>query len=227
MQLADDELDADRAEELAGELSEDARDKLAALALAGELLAERADSDAQADDLADSIMDAIEQGELPELDDRDLPEPTMTASEQDDEVPESGVRGESDEPAREIGRAAAPRSAAPANDNGRRIFALAAMAAAVAAGLFLWGRSDPGPEVATPRRPPATAAPAPAPMPAPTQVAELEPEPNEAVPTDQPGVEVAAVDFGESSGAVFYVEGAADEPQTTVVWVTDEVGDDE
>jgi len=195
MQLADGELDVAREDELTKELSDDARDKLAALALTGELIAEEAHEDTRADGLAELIMAKIERDELPELEARDLPKFKMS-------VP----------------------SGAPANDNARRIFVLAAMAAAVAAGLMVWGRADPGTEVATQRREPTPMAASPSPSP--SQVAALEPVVDDSVPVGEPGVEVAAVDFGESSGAVFYIDGAPNEPRTTVVWVTDESGDD-
>ncbi|MEM9694174.1 MAG: hypothetical protein AAGA56_16615 [Myxococcota bacterium] len=124
--------------------------------------------------------------------------------------------------------AGAAQSAAPtpvvggsttaANDNARLIFALAAGAAAMAGGLFLWGSNPADDEVAT--RPPRRAPPvayasqdaAPSAPPAEAVIGRAPPE------ADESGaVEVASVDFGSHSGSVF---GVGDD-STVVVWVTD------
>jgi hypothetical protein len=90
-----------------------------------------------------------------------------------------------------------PRSTAPANDtSGRRYLGIAAICAAAAVALLVWGRAaDP---------------------PVPTPVAAPEGE-------DVHGVEVSAVDFGARTGAVLYVPtGSSPSGTTTVVWLSDD-----
>jgi hypothetical protein len=96
---------------------------------------------------------------------------------------------------------------AVANDNGRRFFFVAAALVAVAAASLLWLRPAPGP-VATPQSPSAAVAP---------PEADLE-----------HGVEVASVDFGSATGAVFYVpNGTSPSDTTTVVWLSDDADGEE
>ncbi|AUX36496.1 MULTISPECIES: anti-sigma factor [Sorangium] len=117
-------------------------------------------------------------------------------------------------------RARARLQGSPANDNARGIFALTALAVAAAAAMMVWGRTDvEAPSAAlTATAPSAELAPPPAapthePVAAPTAEGEIE-----------PGVEIAAVDFGARMGSIFYVprEAAASGPTTTVVWLSDE-----
>jgi hypothetical protein len=116
--------------------------------------------------------------------------------------------------------AGAPR-AKPANDNSRGIYALAAVAVAAAAGLMLWGRMDTSSEAT--ERPVAAMSATPEQLPAPPspKTAEATPSPDA---EDEPGVEVAAVDFGARMGTIFYVPtgAAASNATTTVVWLNDD-----
>ena len=120
---------------------------------------------------------------------------------------------------------------AAANDNGRRIWAFAVVAAAVAAGVLVWGRLDPlgsmhdGGAIAKVSPEPQNEPPSSALITAPT--AELAIAPNAATPSgDDVGAHVSAVDFGARAGAVFYLP--SDEPEdprgsgTTVIWVNDD-----
>jgi hypothetical protein len=115
----------------------------------------------------------------------------------------------------------APRAKA-ANDNARGIFAIAAIAVAAAAGLFIWGRMDTSsgtsehPIAAMTSTPEQLPAP-----PAPVKAAEATPS---ADAEDEHGVEVAAVDFGARMGTIFYVPtgSAASNATTTVVWLNDD-----
>jgi anti-sigma factor RsiW len=101
------------------------------------------------------------------------------------------------------------RSARASNDNARGFMVLAVAAMAAAAGLLFWGR--------TPAPPVAGMVPRDAPTALTVQVP-LEPEGDV-----QHGVEVAAVDFGARTGAVFYVPtGLTASSTTTVVWLSDD-----
>lgn len=219
-------LDGELEEALSAEVEqllqqdEQAGGKLAALSLLGELLRESADRQVGADGIADAVMASVE----------------AEAGEGDDA---SGV--DDDDLAPVLPLPVRPRDklpvspAAPANDNSRSIFMLAAVAAAIAAGFFLWGRADTGSELAvTSANPPVATEP----MQPALSVAALEPsqaapaapqpEPEEA----GPGVEVASVDFGSLTGSVFYVSGKSgddnrDATTTAVLWVTDDAGEDQ
>lgn len=130
---------------------------------------------------------------------------------------------------------AAPPAARPANDNGRLIYGMALAAAAAAAALFFWGKSGPSESeihagLARPGTVATDVAPALDPSDDPRRAA---PEPLPSVealradPVDDEsryGVEVASVDFGQRSGAIYYVptDGAATAAVTTVVWLSDE-----
>ena len=96
------------------------------------------------------------------------------------------------------------------NSNPRAgLLAVAAVAVAAAAGLLFWGRTVP------PADSPVAGLEAPAPL---TVQAPLEPEGDV-----RHGVEVAAVDFGARTGAVFYVPtGLSASSTTTVVWLSDD-----
>jgi anti-sigma factor RsiW len=108
------------------------------------------------------------------------------------------------------------RPARPANQNA--LWAVAVVAVAAAAGLLVWARgttSPVGPVASGPTAP---------------LSAQSDGRPmgrDAAVRLDSGGVvhgvEVAAVDFGAHSGAVFYVPtGSADSATTTVVWLSDD-----
>ncbi|WP_437481185.1 zf-HC2 domain-containing protein [Sorangium sp. So ce1014] len=108
----------------------------------------------------------------------------------------------------------------PANDNARGIFALTALAVAAAAAMMVWGRTGaeaPSAELTAPAPSVVLAPPAAAPAHEPAAVPSAEGE-------IEPGVEVAAVDFGARMGTIFYVprEAAASGPTTTVVWLSDD-----
>jgi hypothetical protein len=115
------------------------------------------------------------------------------------------------------------RNKPPANDNSRRIFALAAVAVAAAAGLMIWSRMDAtSPQVGHDPVAISTTSHQHGPTP-----------PSTAEPTangeDELGVEVAAVDFGARMGTIFYVpmEETASNVTTTVVWLNDDDSDDD
>jgi len=220
MRYLDGELEEAQSAEIEQLLQQDeqAAGKLAALSLLGELLRESADRQVGADGIADAVMAAVE-AEACESD----------GGSCEDEV---GLAPVVPLPLR-------PRDklpVSPANDNSRNIFTLAAVAAAIAAGFFLWGRADTGSELAvTSTNPPVATQPA---QPAlslaalePSQAAAPavpQPEPEEA----GPGVEVASVDFGSLTGSVFYVSGKSgdddrDATTTAVLWVTDDAGEDQ
>jgi hypothetical protein len=188
MAYHDGELDDARAREVEDFLADDslaaddARAKLAGLALVGAMMREQIDGDARADAVADEVMAALDGdidaklGKRPKLD-----------------------------------------GAPPANDNAGRLYMLAVAAAAVAAGLFVWGKTAPDETVALDRTGPTSIA-IEAPPPAPSidgERASASSDEDEAL-----GVEIAAVDFGSQSGSVFYVPGGA-RGATAVVWVTD------
>jgi hypothetical protein len=139
------------------------------------------------------------------------------------------------------GGAARPRQGgsvapgAPANDNARLIFGLAFAAAAAAAAVFVWGRAgDPADELEARRSPPAESAAPPLADPRLAAGASAKRPGDPAAPgagaEARYGVEVASVDFGQRSGAIYYVpagadataEGAAAAAVTTVVWLADE-----
>lgn len=119
---------------------------------------------------------------------------------------------------------------AAANDNGRFILGLAGVAAAAAAALFFWGRApESGPVAQSTAADTAEVATAASPKPAVTVAEKAAPlkNPVAAVLEDErpPPVEVASVDFGKRTGAIYYMAGDTKETQgetTTVVWVADE-----
>jgi hypothetical protein len=128
----------------------------------------------------------------------------------------------------------ATTSRTPANDNSRAIFGFAIAAAAAAAAVFFWGKTGDDP-VTTGADPVAMTAPPDAPGPS-GERPPLEPPPllgdladvAKTDPADEPryGVEVATVDFGARSGAIYYVPGIEDAAGkaavTTVVWLNDD-----
>jgi len=210
MRYLDGELEQSARERLAGAIDadEEARAKLVGLELVGDLVRDAVATETRADGLAAAVMAQLDL----EAGDGEVAPTALT-----DAVPGAHVGG---------GSAASHTHsslARPANDNARLIYGVAALAAAVAAGMFLWARAEPGAPTAHLRRP------------APTALAEAEPptasavrpgagtQPAEAVDDDEAaGVEIAAVDFGAQSGTVFYVSGGRSAAgSTAVVWVTD------
>lgn len=164
---------------------------------------------------------------------------------------EAGAGGEAPASPRSVGRAptqtrptldgaaSSRRSVAPApaNDNARLIFGLALGAAAAAAALFVWGRGgDVDPAVQATRAPIVETAgvpDAPSAMAAAPGTAGPSPSASGGLVADEPryGVEVASVDFGQRSGAIYYVPadgvapgdpGVAAAAVTTVVWLSDD-----
>ncbi|MFT3767077.1 MAG: hypothetical protein QM820_16390 [Minicystis sp.] len=179
----------------------DARRKLLAMGIVSDVvrdcaLGAAADS---AGDIADLVMGAIE---------------VEARSEAKQEVAVMAP------PPAEKKAAAVPPRRKPANDNARGMWMVAAIAAAAAAGLLLWSRGlsqSTGNGVAS-GRPPVPSITAPAPH---DDVAKAEGP--KADGDDDHGVEVAAVDFGARTGAVFYVSrDSAASGTTTVVWLSDD-----
>lgn len=209
MLWADGELGEGRAREVEAYVLRDAssRAKIVGLDVVGAAIRERTPS-ALADGIADAVMARVERGGANGIG-RD------GAAKKGANGVELGSGQAS--ATRRLAPGAAPQQ--PANDNNaRRIFALAAIAAVAAAGLMIWGRLDAEPHRAQIQVPPsAEVAPAPSPRPAPQA---------SAAPSDErePGVEVAAVNFGARMGTIFYIPTGSSEnsPTTTVVWLSDE-----
>ncbi|MDI1481941.1 hypothetical protein [Polyangium sp. y55x31] len=216
MMYVDGELEGERLREVRLALSRDSvlRSKVAALSLTSSIVRENAESDI---DLADGIMARIAADKSTTHDARDAaPAPLDAPVERKDAEVKPLLRPG-------LGKTAA--KSAPSNDNSRGIFALAAVAVAAAAGLMIWGRMDvgtPHPQgapvaaVTTPAELPA--APAPTPSEAPRAASDADDGDAE------PGVAVAAVDFGAKIGTIFYVptEAATSNHTTTVVWLADD-----
>jgi anti-sigma factor RsiW len=213
MCFLDGELDEARSREVATALATDAelRAKLAGLRLGGELLREHVDGDARADGVASAVMTSLEaeaNGGAKVVDGR-------FGAQRSKRRLGSFIRSE------------------PANDNPRGVLLMAALAAAVAVGLFVWSRaglrdlpvSHGGPDHRVAAPPTALAWQPGASAAEPKWLSPATSEP--VVADDQPAaaVQVAAVDFGSHSGTVFYVSTGSTEASTTtaVVWVTDEV----
>jgi hypothetical protein len=208
----DGELDEARQDEIAAMLdgAPELRAKVAGLTLTGELLREPIDGDERAAGIADGVMARLEA------------EPEAEPGGELVHAPFGAKR-----------RLGSFIRSAPANENARSVFVMAALAAAVAVGLFFWSRAGlrdlpvshggadrplPVPPTAVAWQPGASAA----------EPKWLSPGPVEPVGKDDEAaaaVEVAAVDFGSHSGTVFYVSTGPTESSTTtaVVWVTDEV----
>jgi len=172
-----------------------AQQKLASLVAVGDVLradAERAEAgltDARVDGIADAVMASLEEN----------------------------VREASEPAPQPTWRHRAPLESAPANDNARSIFAVAGLAAAAAAALFVWGRGETADLDLV--KAPAPEAPLVAEMSAGLAVpAPATSEPSGVAPGET-GVEVASVEFGSEEGSVFYVPG--DGAATAVVWIND------
>lgn len=201
MQYADGELDPASESEILKRLegSAVAQRKLASIVAIGSFVRASTENDSRGDGIAASVMAAI-------ADDHrvDSEEPSKPRF---DRLPRDDARR-------------------PANDNSRGIFAIAGIAAAAAAALFVWSKDVPVDDEL------ASAAPVPeAPLmtamgarldagAAPTASASLETEGEDG----EMAVEVASVEFGTQLGSVFYVPG--DGAATAVVWIND-VGEDQ
>ncbi|MDI1448240.1 hypothetical protein [Polyangium sp. 6x1] len=219
MMYVDGELEGERLREVRQALSRDSvlRNKVAALSLSASIVRENAESAASID-LTDGIMARIAADESSTRDARDAAPALL-------EVPVER-KGADVKPLLRPGLDKAASKSAPSNDNSRGIFALAAIAVAAAAGLMIWGRMDvgaPQPQgapvaaVTTPAELPAAPAPTPAEAP---RAADADAQDGDA----EPGVAVAAVDFGTKIGTIFYVpaEAATSNHTTTVVWLADD-----
>jgi anti-sigma factor RsiW len=205
MMYLDDELEPERREVVEAHLasSRAARVKLDGLRLGGEMLFQRAVRANAADGIAGQVMAVIAK-----------------------EAADGDARGVS---AKVVTLSKKPAS----NDNSRRIYAIAAFAVAAAAALLVWGRGDQ-PTTASMPAPTVEVAPsaeAVATNPAPTVTAVASaagPEDESSDPVPIHGVEVAAVEFGQKMGSIFYVptgeNGSVN--TTTVVWLAEETGEE-
>jgi hypothetical protein len=116
-----------------------------------------------------------------------------------------------------------PPSAAPANDNTRLLWGLVAAAAAAAAGLFFWGKGVAGIDESQIAR--AIGAPGASGSLEPVAIAPSSTAAPAERDDDSTGMEIAAVDFGAATGAIYYVpkgDGLVGAATTTVVWLADE-----
>jgi hypothetical protein len=203
--------------------------KLAGIEVTGAALRERAAASTLADGIADAVMARIQQ-ETKEKTDEGKNGAAPAGSVAVKAAPiENGAAGGEPHVLREIagGAQKAPARASfekrPANDNARGIFTLAALAAAAAAALMVWGRMEGEPPRAmTTAQPPteSVAVQVPAPAPPPPSAERESGSEGEA----NPGVEVAAVDFGARMGTIFYIptDSSATSAMTTVVWLSDD-----
>ncbi|TKD07357.1 anti-sigma factor family protein [Polyangium fumosum] len=218
MMYVDGELEGERLREVRQALSRDSalRNKVAALSLSASIVRENAES-AAAIDLTDGIMARIAADKSPTRDARDAAPALEAPSERKDAEVKPLLRPGLDK---------AAAKSTPSNDNSRGIFALAAVAVAAAAGLMIWGRMDVGTPhsqgapvaaITTPAEPPAAPAPTTAEA---ARVADTDAQDGDT----EPGVAVAAVDFGTKIGTIFYVpaEAATSNHTTTVVWLADD-----
>jgi hypothetical protein len=213
MGFLDGELDDGRRAEIAAALANDAelRAKLAALGLVGELVRERVDEDERADGIADAVMARLAAGEPAES---ELVHGRFGQKRAGRRLG-SFIRSE------------------PANENARSVFLMAALAAAVAIGLFFWSRAGlrdlpvghGGPDHRSLVPPTAVAWQPGASAAEPKWLVPAASEPMAKDEDTDAAVEVASVDFGSHSGTVFYVSTGSSQSSTTtaVVWVTDEV----
>jgi hypothetical protein len=198
MRYADGELDGEERAAVEAYLARAAagKAKVAALGLVSSIVREQAlGASRKADGIADAVMAKI-AAEGAAAKETPPPKPAAILS------------------APRAFKAQASRDKA-ANDNSRKIFALAAVAFAAAAGLMIWSRMD----ALTPQAgygPGATST--------------MSPSTSESAVNGENdlGVEVAAIDFGARMGTIFYVptEEAASNVTTTVVWLNDDDDDE-
>lgn len=213
MLFHDGELEEPRRSEVATwlEQSQVGRGKLAGLGLGGELLRESALAKASSFDIADVVMKQVGSANA------------QSAAVQPAKVIEL----------RKAGGRAGQQAGVPAGgqdkpaerqDGGRLLLPLTALAAAAAVALFVWGKygTDETPvartqttEQAEPVQPLPSSKTAAPPSSAPLFAQASDDE-------SEPSVQVASVDFGSRTGAVYYVGGASQGATTTVVWVTEE-----
>jgi anti-sigma factor RsiW len=182
----------------------DCRAKVTGLEVAGRVVRDGALSSNLADGIADAVMARIAKGDMGSSNGAVLQ--LRSASE---------LSGQLDVPS----KPQAQLRQAPANDNARGISALAALGVAAAAALMIWTRAEVEPPRAASTVPASTEAViASSPSSADSALAAV------AEGEVEPGVEVAAVDFGARMGTIFYVPqgSAASSPTTTVVWLADE-----
>ncbi|MCC6553889.1 MAG: hypothetical protein IT372_12840 [Polyangiaceae bacterium] len=221
MLYVDGELDELRHREVEAHVLRDARcrAKIAGLDVTGAAVRDRALSSPLADGIAGAVMDRIARGDVGGA----AASPhARTANGAAKPISAADLAGRA---ARPSGQGAGRFEKKPANDNARGIFVLAAIAAAAAAAMMIWGRMEAEPPrvASSPQAPPieSVAEPAPAP-PEPVVSAGGEGE-------AKPGVEVAAVDFGARMGTIFYVPtgSTASSPTTTVVWLSEKGTGDE
>lgn len=203
MLFADGELDESRHHEVERFLASDAasRDKLAGLRVVGAFVREQGEGELPTLNIADAVLLKLTE------------EGRSTRVPADNVIPLQGRRHQAPKSERE-----APASGLFGRTS-RAVYYFAGAAIAAAAAMSLWVQVDPQMPALPPTTaivPGAQAVPGPAAaLPADTApVAALEPE---------VGVEVAAIDFGTRTGAIFYVQGneAATGSTTTVVWVND------
>ena len=214
MMMLDGELSAEEQDELerALESMPEVRGKLTTLDAVGAVLRHTAESDTRGDGIADAVMAAI-----------DAEDASRGGQTSANHVNPPGKSAHSAEL-----RMAEPalRSRTTANDNARSIFGVAALAAAAAAALFVWGRTQPtdmnmafGPLPEAPL----AAAPLAGQMPKQLAIAPIPSGPSEQEAANDASentpVEVASIEFGTRDGSVFYVPG--DGVNTTVVWIND------
>ncbi|WP_437588030.1 anti-sigma factor family protein [Sorangium sp. So ce1000] len=210
MLYVDGELDEARHRQVEEYLLHDprCRAKVAGLVTAADMVRDSALASSAADGIADGVMAKILEGR------------------QEGVARVDGgavVRPLASSPSGEPPRARARLQGSPANDNARGIFALTALAVAAAAALMVWGKMG----VETPTAEVTTSAPSALLAPPPASLAATAKEPAAAPSAEgeiEPGVEIAAVDFGARMGTIFYVpqEAVASGPTTTVVWLSDD-----
>ena len=210
MQFFDGELDEERALEVAAwiEHHEDARDKLAGLDIIAEVLREQAAADERGSviDVVDDVLAAIEEGEGAEV--IELPARSGSSPEGSSKFDKVSSTGK------------------PSNDNARNIYALAGIAAAIAAGMFFWGRTAPTSGTLADLAPQATEAPAAMKVHDDAALTERAQPAVTADPADaerDAGVEVASVDWGNQMGQVFEVG----ESGSVVLWINDTADEEE
>mgnify|MGYP000870218932 CR=1 FL=1 len=216
MLFHDGELDEPRRAEVARFLAADgsavAQQKLTGLALGGDILRESALERAGAFDIADAVMASCESATT-----------NGGAAAPDAQSNVVDIRARAAQKSAEKATKDVEKTS-ERQDGGRILLPLTALAAAAAVVLFLWGKSGSDAEVAKTQpteqvqEPVKDLPPAPTAVPSPSNTEMLGSTQEDA----QPSVQVASVDFGSRTGAVYYVAGAAEGATTTVVWVTEE-----
>ncbi|MSP25800.1 MAG: hypothetical protein EXR75_11685 [Myxococcales bacterium] len=230
MRFFDGELSHEEAREFAAlvERDEVSMAKLDGLATIADLVRQRASSVADGFDVADAVMahlDVVGNGDIALI--ASDSSTTLASAATAPQAPASQAAAQATPALHAIVGTSKAAAKQPANDNSRSIFGVAAMAAAVAAGLFFWGRTPPDEVQATRVLPSermsaaamasevvAMAADGSASAPAGSAMAAPDDEPNE-------GTQIASVDFGAGQGSVFYVPSGNDTALTAIVWIND------